>query len=1116
MKHVTFTAVVFLLAIIQGSADFQCPSATFVELGKDVLIDCLITDVNDIYWLRGTEEDHYPIVKIEMGLKTISKVAQDHFDITDTGALVIRNATNDLTGSYVMLHYRTNHVKEVDTVTLNVTKLIDSIITQGPSGGVYPLGSTITLSCTFQKGYVVGWKEFENKDIFVADTKVTANTKYDNFRVSLSEGISSLLIIGADLEDAGVYSCNTKSYAHVEIEVPPSLSIMFNVTDDDGTDSTESHGVIDITCNARNAKPAVMIRFKTDGNEWINPSETWTVPKGVTFDTSATLKYSFRKNQTDVLLTCQTFGQTRVSAMETTIHLYLPICNITISGNEVRCTCQANPPVDKYRMELNGNLQDGDVLYIEESNSANVTCFGTNGIGTGLSSILFHGNKAGFGIFSIVVTISVGVVLIVLAVIYTKCRLSSRRGKSGGELPNEEENNELLPSLGAISHKKTLTKSVEGNPEELGITENIPMNVSDSHFSATVSPNETSGPNKEIFQAVKQLSSRIICDWEIFAVEDLKIEKEDVKILIQYLTVTPSGVLVQDCVKFAIFKWMAKKDAQDINQLLTHTIISSKVCKDFLCNYCVIYFQQIPGYTIPENECNGRRNKEQDKIVLSDKRQPASFATILRWIANLVGKVGSEYLMRSYRRTLENLKVTNGSTPCHELFEQLVEKKLLSNETSSLQSLCEHLRNCYLFSAERITLLYIERIMPSQNLLRTIEIITPFDWDLFAKEKLKLTEDVIESAIKCYSGVEDQFEAVLCQFLYTSETNQCVAHLENILSESIQEYNGCYSYKSFVSSQHAFLKHGEHKEETVSAVKHELAGTTGDTAPDIDLGIQQDQTSEHTEPMETSEWNKRFEKMYEKVELEDMKVNCGNSSFTADKNKQELVIGVLNSLERVSTGLKKDIERYIDWLAEECGKHMTLLCCVRLLSILENSMDVAKSKNPGGDVLKVAISLPNSRKIFQHFGLLIDEKLEFLLRLNENVGHITGSKPRVKENLHQTEIRCPDCGVSLYQLMLDQLGDILGTVGSERIAKAYNLSESMIEMINTSGHPGHLLVPELIRTGHEIQSKESLQNLEFYLQQTGLFRASYIIRDFMRKQRPSTFNVDNKDQVTQV
>ncbi|PIK60889.1 hypothetical protein BSL78_02205 [Apostichopus japonicus] len=175
----------------------------------------------------------------------------------------------------------------------------------------------------------------------------------------------------------------------------------------------------------------------------------------------------------------------------------LPICNIIIAGNEVRCTCQANPPVDKYRMELNGNLQDGDILYLEDSSSANVTCFGTNEMGTGRSSILFPGNKAGFGILSIVVTISVGVVLMVLAAIYIKRRFSSRGKKSDEEQPNKEETNELLPTPGAISHEEKL-------PEDM----------------------------KDIFKEFQQykveVSAIISSEWDLFAIDALGLEVTEV------------------------------------------------------------------------------------------------------------------------------------------------------------------------------------------------------------------------------------------------------------------------------------------------------------------------------------------------------------------------------------------------------------------------------------------------------------------------------------------------------------------------------------------------------------------------------------------------------------
>lgn len=55
----------------------------------------------------------------------------------------------------------------------------------------------------------------------------------------------------------------------------------------------------------------------------------------------------------------------------------------------------------------------------------------------------------------------------------------------------------------------------------------------------------------------------------------------------------------------------------------------------------------------------------------------------------------------------------------------------------------------------------------------------------------------------------------------------------------------------------------------------------------------------------------RFEEIYEKVKVEEPKVNFGISTFTNDKNKQESVIEALSSFERVFPGLKVDIERYI-------------------------------------------------------------------------------------------------------------------------------------------------------------------------------------------------------------
>ncbi|PIK58615.1 hypothetical protein BSL78_04458, partial [Apostichopus japonicus] len=292
-------------------------------------------------------------------------------------------------------------------------------ITKTPSSGLFLEGSDVTLSCVVQDNDNVIWEE-DATSIFVGKEKYTEKKKYDNFEISSGDEDFSLTIKDVHLSDEGTYVCKDKDR-------------LANATVTVG-------GVIDSekTVNVKNDAP------NQNGD-------------GETYNSSATVPFIMSSNDISVYCRVYTAGQ----SLNHTEKFNLPRCNITISGNEVRCRCKANPPVDKYRMELNGNLRDGDVLYIETSNSANVTCFGTNGMGTGRSSILFPGDKAGFGIFSVVVTISVGVVLMVLAVICINRRMSSRRGKSDEEQPIEEETNTLLPSLGAISHEEQLTKSVE-------------------------------------------------------------------------------------------------------------------------------------------------------------------------------------------------------------------------------------------------------------------------------------------------------------------------------------------------------------------------------------------------------------------------------------------------------------------------------------------------------------------------------------------------------------------------------------------------------------------------------------------------------------------------------
>ncbi|XP_071843782.1 uncharacterized protein [Apostichopus japonicus] len=109
-----------------------------------------------------------------------------------------------------------------------------------------------------------------------------------------------------------------------------------------------------------------------------------------------------------------------------TENFYKPRCNIIISGNEIRCLCQANPPVNTYYMDVNGNKRDGDVLFIEEVEPMNIRCFATNELGTGQSDRPFPDDMHSFSIVPVAVIVSVVVLLVVLTVIYIRCRRGPR------------------------------------------------------------------------------------------------------------------------------------------------------------------------------------------------------------------------------------------------------------------------------------------------------------------------------------------------------------------------------------------------------------------------------------------------------------------------------------------------------------------------------------------------------------------------------------------------------------------------------------------------------------------------------------------------------------------
>ncbi|XP_071842724.1 uncharacterized protein [Apostichopus japonicus] len=407
----------------------------------------------------------------------------------------------------------------------SISSNVHAEITETPSSGLFLEGSDVTLTCVVEGNDNVVWEDFSDAtEIFIGKDKNTEKKKYENFEISPVDGDFSLIIKDVQISDEGTYECKDKdrlAKVTVTIGVLPILQLYVKESED--TQDSQTSTEVNITCSAYNARPAVSV-FELSfigSDKTVNATSDMSYQNedGNSYNSSATVPFIVSSSNISVHCRVHTAGQ----SLNQTENFNLPMCNITISGNEVRCTCQANPPVHKYRMELNGNSQDGDVLYIEESNLANVTCFGTNGMGTGRSSILFPGDKAGFGIFSIVVMISVGVVLMVLAVIYIKRRLNSRRGKSDEEQPDENEKIELLPQSGAISNDTELSKDTKGNPDECNVTENSP--VSDSSSGTIKQTCDVKVPQEFIREILLQVKK----DWEIFAIEILDISEKVVE-----------------------------------------------------------------------------------------------------------------------------------------------------------------------------------------------------------------------------------------------------------------------------------------------------------------------------------------------------------------------------------------------------------------------------------------------------------------------------------------------------------------------------------------------------------------------------------------------------------
>ncbi|PIK58607.1 hypothetical protein BSL78_04450, partial [Apostichopus japonicus] len=143
---------------------------------------------------------------------------------------------------------------------------------------------------------------------------------------------------------------------------------------------------ISITCLAEGAKPEVSIRFKVGESDWLSPTYNEITPSGLLFDTNATLNYQFIDDPNGNVVTCETSGQSSINPIAETQTLITPNCNLETNKIEATCNCTSNPPVYKYILSINGKMEVGNTINVENLGGSNISCFGVNYIGVGTSS----------------------------------------------------------------------------------------------------------------------------------------------------------------------------------------------------------------------------------------------------------------------------------------------------------------------------------------------------------------------------------------------------------------------------------------------------------------------------------------------------------------------------------------------------------------------------------------------------------------------------------------------------------------------------------------------------------------------------------------------------------
>ncbi|KAJ8035119.1 hypothetical protein HOLleu_22242 [Holothuria leucospilota] len=192
-------------------------------------------------------------------------------------------------------------------------------------------------------------------------------------------------------------------------------------------------------------------------------------------------------------------------------------------------------------------------------------------------------------------------------------------------------------------------------------------------------------------QLFSQISTVISHDWEIFAIEDLKLEKETVKEIIREY---PE---MSDQLSAALKHWVPSFSVETRSHLEKNILGMSEV------------YNYYRGHSSPNSrggENNAASSTNKTEKAGSDEQYPqvTTFSELVKEVAKSVGDIGALRLSRQYRDlNLDTFTDSQITTLTGESFINLLqEKNLLTDDMESLGRLKEALDESLLLRASHL------------------------------------------------------------------------------------------------------------------------------------------------------------------------------------------------------------------------------------------------------------------------------------------------------------------------------------------------------------------------------------------------------------------------------